>query len=58
MTFEQWMKKVDNILVSKSGMSSMDLADNAYHDMYDDGDTPGKAADDTLRSEGYCLDEY
>jgi hypothetical protein len=44
VTFKQWMKQVDAELVSLCGLVSMDLADQCYHDWYDDGMTPEEAA--------------
>ena len=44
-TFENWMARVDDVLVRKVGVSSADLPDMAYADMYDEGITPEEAAD-------------
>lgn len=36
MTFQEWMNKVDGELVNRCGMTSSDLPDYNYRDMYDD----------------------
>ena len=48
MTFKQWMKRVDRLLESALGLSSMDLVDQCWRDMFDDGITPREAASDII----------
>ena len=44
-TFEEWMKIVDSIIARKcDGMTSDDLPDFCYRDMFDDGCLPTQAA--------------
>ena len=53
MSFEKWMKGVDAVTTYACGLSYMDLADNCYRDMFDDGMTFAEAANDTLKNEGF-----
>jgi hypothetical protein len=52
-TFEDWMKAVDNYLSNTCGLSSLDLPDVCYMDMYDDGSSPRSAAAHALREAGW-----
>jgi hypothetical protein len=45
MDFDVWKAKVDDRLVSKVGVSSDDLPDIPYRDLFDTGCTPEEAAD-------------
>lgn len=49
LTFGQWMTLVDQIIVSKVGVSSLDLPDCCYRDWYDDGATVKSAASRAIR---------
>jgi uncharacterized Zn finger protein (UPF0148 family) len=49
-TFDVWMAKVDDTLVRKVGVSSADLPDVCYRDMYDTGSTPEEAADEAIEN--------
>ena len=40
MSYEEWCKKVNRILVSKLGMEMDDIADGPSRDRYDDEVTP------------------
>ena len=42
-TFEAWMRRVDQLVVSKVGVSVHDLADAPWRDYYTDGMTPSEA---------------
>jgi hypothetical protein len=53
MTFEQWMQKVDSAVIRQTGVSVHDLADQCFHDWFDDGITPVQAARLTLENEGF-----
>tara|TARA_R110002072_G_scaffold254941_1_gene413730 strand:- start:31 stop:240 length:210 start_codon:yes stop_codon:yes gene_type:complete len=48
MSFEQWMKEVDQTLVDHIGFSSEDLRDRRWRDSYDAGDTPADAIEDLV----------
>jgi len=48
LSFKEWMKKVDACLISKVGLSSADLSDACYRDMYDDEISPEAAAQEAL----------
>jgi hypothetical protein len=52
-TFEQWMAKVDAVLVRTCGLTSGDLADWMYGDAYDDGVSPREAAQEVLAENGW-----
>lgn len=52
-TFEMWMNEVDALLEETCGLSSSDLPDVAYYDMYDDGLSPRSAAREALENAGY-----
>jgi len=43
MNYEQWMRKVDLILVGRYGMSHDDLPDMRWRDEFDDGSNPEDA---------------
>lgn len=53
MTFEQWMKKVNQNISEVAGLSSDDLADQTYMDWFEDGMTPMEAAMEALEAEGF-----
>jgi len=55
MTFEQWMDKVDSELEVYCGLSHMDLADQHYHDWYEEEMSPEDAAREALENEGFHL---
>lgn len=48
MTYEQWMKKVDQIVRQRTGLSVDDFSDWLSHDAYDDDLTPAQAANQFL----------
>ena len=50
LTYTQWMGNVDVALVALCGLSSDDLADCCYKDMYDDGYEAVEAAQEALDS--------
>ena len=50
LTFEQWMAMVDKKVESIIGLSTSDLPDICYRDMYDDGMTPASVAREALRN--------
>jgi hypothetical protein len=49
-SFGAWMARVDEALVRKVGVSSADLPDLAYRDLYDQGVTPEEAADAAIEN--------
>lgn len=49
-TFEGWMAEVDDVLVRKVGVSSADLPDVCYRDLYGQGSTPAEAADEAVEN--------
>jgi hypothetical protein len=51
-TFEQWMVRVDKLLVRACGLSSADLADCMYHDWFDARIRPIRAANKALKANG------
>lgn len=53
MTFEQWMKKVDQELEHICGMDHMCLGDFLYEDAFEDGATPKEVAQEVLEREGF-----
>lgn len=53
MTFERWKAAVNEQLDRLIGLSTDDLADAPYYDMFEDGDTPLQAARSALRAEGF-----
>lgn len=48
LTFNQWMRQVDRLLEAALGLSSMDLSDQCWRDMYDDERSPTDATDDII----------
>jgi len=44
MSFDQWMKEVDDRVYMLAGCSVYDLPDYLCRDWYDDGMTPSEAA--------------
>lgn len=50
--FEDWMKEVDASIAGIAGLSSDDLPDRCYRDMFDDETTPADAAREVLEEEG------
>ncbi len=49
-TFEKWMAEVDDCLVRKVGVSSADLPDVCYRDLFDQGVTAEEAADEAIEN--------
>lgn len=45
-SFDDWMAQVDHELINRCGLSSHDLPDTYYYDMYDDGVSPKEAAEE------------
>lgn len=56
MTFKQWMHAVDATISDRCGLTSNDLADICYRDLYDDEVSPMEAAYEALANEGYPVD--
>jgi hypothetical protein len=50
-TFEDWMKKVDNLVSDVTGSSVYDLADCPFKDWYEDGMKASKAAAKAIKNE-------
>jgi len=44
-SFDDWMEQVDAQLVEMIGLTSRELPDTYYYDMYDDGASPKEAAE-------------
>lgn len=55
MTFEQWMKKVDQIIYNICGLTSEDLADFMYYDAWEDGARPEDIANDVLEENDFFI---
>lgn len=51
MSFEQWMRHVDALLMRVWGVTSGDIADRLWRDSYDDGVSPAEMVRDIV-SEG------
>lgn len=51
MTFEQWIKHVDGLLLKVWGVTSGDIADRLWRDEYESGTTPAQMVRDIV-SEG------
>lgn len=49
ITFEHWMKEVDRNISLEIGLSSEDLPDICYRDMYVDGKTPKNVAKKAIK---------
>ena len=50
MTFDDWMKAVDDACYDRAGCSVYDLPDVCFRDWYDDGVSPKSAAGRAIRS--------
>lgn len=48
-TFEEWMAKVNKLLLNTVGMVAADLADVNYREMWEDDYTPSAAAKKAIR---------
>ena len=53
MEFGEWMREVDDILLARVGVTSADLPDQCYRDLYDEGISPGEAAREALSVDAY-----
>ena len=53
MTFEDWKNEVDTFLVNRCGLSSMDLPDCDYWNMWNDGLPSCDAAQTALEEAGF-----
>ncbi|AOZ61322.1 hypothetical protein SEA_DARTHPHADER_82 [Mycobacterium phage DarthPhader] len=49
MTFEQWMKHVDALLLKVWGVTSGDIADRLWHDEFDSGTSPAEMVREIVR---------
>lgn len=49
-SFNEWMREVDSIIDNKIGLSSADLPDQAYMDMWENGKSAKSAAAKALKS--------
>ena len=52
ISFEDWLSKVDDSLVSLCGLGYMDLPDMDYSSLYHDGVSPSEAADEAFENAG------
>jgi uncharacterized protein DUF5419 len=52
ISFEDWMKKVDELVGQRIGLSVHDLVDCPFRDWFDAGVTPQEAAHDAIRYDG------
>ena len=50
-TLKQWMAEIDAIISKRFGISSSDLADTTYWDMWHDEMTPTEAAEEALAND-------
>ena len=57
LTFAQWKRKVNVECARLCGLTSDDLPDAAYWDMWDSGESPEDAAGSVLEDEGFPFDE-
>ena len=61
LSFEEWMKRVDAQLIKWCGLSSSDLPDYMYWDMWDDdtsyADAACEALSDAASEMGFDADE-
>ena len=50
MTFKQWMKTLDRILIKQLGVGAYSLADQPYswRDRFDAGETPREVSDEII----------
>jgi hypothetical protein len=55
MKFETWMAAVDIILTKRFGMTSADMPDWCWWDLWDENLTPSEAIADYLENEGYFV---
>ena len=55
--FDSWMRDVDACISAYCGLTSSDLADQAYRDWYDSGMDPEEAARQTLEDEGFPFED-
>ncbi len=53
ISFQDWMKQVDKAISDKVGLTSSDLADICYRDLYDDGVSASSAARKAIKSDMY-----
>ena len=49
LTFEQWMKAVDQKIENQIGLSHADLPDICYRELYDDGVSPASAVRQAIK---------
>jgi hypothetical protein len=56
LTLEEWMKRVDRVVLRLAGVSVHDLADQTFWDWWHDGMKPSEAARLTLADDGYPED--
>lgn len=57
-TYEQWMKRVDKVLVQISGLDSARLADFPSHALYNDRVTPREAAIECLIKSFHLIKQW
>lgn len=52
-TLEAWLRDVDKVLIRRCGLTTGDLADQCYWDMWNDEVAPSEAAQVALDYEGF-----
>lgn len=57
MSFTEWIAEVDKHLLQEIGLSTADITDHLYQDMFEDGLKPSEAVDEILEEEGYYESE-
>jgi hypothetical protein len=53
VSYEEWMRRVDAVVMARAGVSVHDLPDFQSRDMYNDEVTPAEAAAEVLAEEGF-----
>ena len=46
MTYQEWIKEVDRILVANTGFASSDLRDRCWYDSFEAGESPRDAVNE------------
>lgn len=51
ITFEEWLRKVENVVENRIGMSIHDLEDYDFQNSYEEDQTPSECADGLIEDQ-------
>lgn len=58
MTFDQWMYRVDQIIMRKVSMTHDDIPDKDYYSMWSSETSPAECVTQVFEDEGYDINDF